>query len=126
MFSLLGAFTHIFKSSRYLMALLWRPKTDPMAIWELQNRDLSPIMNKAYKQESRRDIFLLAIIAMMAGSVFLLPNSITRDTRFQAMLEKGQISTLDAQASIWVIQAEPYVYPVTNAIRKYILIGFEF
>jgi hypothetical protein len=95
-FSLIGALVHLFKTTNYLARIVF------------------PIVPGAL----RTPILLSATIAL-AGSAFLFPNAVSTSPAFEYLSARTRdsLGLVPAESARWVIQAQPYFYPVNESIR---------
>lgn len=102
-FSLAGALTHLFKVSRYLTILRW------------------PVLRF-------RTVGLIAGLIGIAAIPLVAKNDLTR-SRAYSYLEAQTEADLGKPAALaarWIVQAQPYFYPVNEAVRRFALIGYGF
>ena len=106
-FSLLGAVAHIFKTVRFALCLLF-----------IGTEAVVPT------------ILALCVGAGLIAYPWQHPNEITSSTGFLKLEEAKKADPgrgeLQAGAIRWVIQAQPYFYPVNERIRQRLLGGFPF
>ena len=105
-FSLVGALVHLFKASNYLGA------------W------LLPRMR-------RRRTVLGVTMAVLVAAPFMLANPVTASPGFRWLEAhtRESLGTFGGPVSAalrWTIQAEPYFYPVNEAVRRFALLGQKF
>lgn len=102
-FSLLGALTHLFKSANYIIILL-APRV----------RFRVPV--------------LLGLVSALALSAFLAPNEVTRSRVFEYFEQQTarRFFLPVAWAVRWVVQAQPFFYPINETIRTKVLMGINF
>jgi len=102
-FSLLGALVHVFKSANFLVRL-----TAPRLRF--------------------RAPFLMGCVTVLALSAFLVPNDITRSRVFGYMSRQTseRFSWPVAAAVRWIVQAQPFFYPLNEDIRVEVLGGIRF
>jgi hypothetical protein len=102
-FSLMGALVHLFKFSLYSARFV----------------------------SARRRLNMVVIgssVAAVALSAFLAPNAITT-SRVYGYFEThtaSALGTVPAHALTWVVQAQPFAYPVNEAVRASVLHGLTF
>jgi hypothetical protein len=101
--SLIGALIHLYKVANF-------------ALWMI-----APTMPK------RRGI-ILAATCITALSAFLAPNQISSSDTFAYFEAKTmqKFGAVTALSSRWIVQAQPYFYPIGEAIRRMALLGFDF
>lgn len=101
--SLIGAMVHVFKASNYGLRIIW-----PEARWRAP---------------------LLAVICLV---LVWLPVNGTNHITAAPLYESFKANTSErfgpvvSGALTWIIQAQPYAYPVNNFVREYPLLGFTF
>jgi hypothetical protein len=102
-FSLLGALVHICKASSFA-ARIWVPGL------------------------RRRNLVAVAVVAAIAVLPWFLPNEVSRSPTFDYMERQTwqQVSPVAAIGARWVVQAQPWFYPVNEAVRRRLLLGFGF
>jgi hypothetical protein len=107
-FSLAGALVHLFKISNYLARI--------GVGWAGDSLQFNPTP------------MIAVVVVGVALSAFLLSNEITRSKLFdfeqREMYAKGQ--AVPAVVCRWVVQAQPYFWPVNEWIRVNVLRGFAF
>jgi hypothetical protein len=107
-FSLAGALVHLFKISNYLARI--------GVGWAGDSLRFNPTP------------MIAMVVVGIALSAFLLDNEITRSKLFEfqqrEMFGNGQAP--QATVCRWVVQAQPYFWPVNEWIRMNVLHGFAF
>jgi hypothetical protein len=118
-FSIAGALLHVFKVTNYLGTLVvsWL-RSPPKGLFR-------PLV--AATARTPTGLIALAVL-LIAFSAFLYPNAVTASPLFgyttkQMMLKVGPIPTWTCR---WIIQAQPFFWPLNERIRTQILQGFTF
>lgn len=123
--SLAGALVHLFKSANYI------------------TRAASPGFGDGFLgrglarlpfgwRTAKRGQALLAAVALLALSAFFLPNRVSRSAAF-SYFERQTVGNFGpafgpaaATGSRWVVQAQPFFYPLNEAIRRHVLLGLGY
>lgn len=101
--SLIGALVHLFKVANYGTAI-------------------------AIPALPRRRAALLVATAAIACGAYLAPNPISSSEAFDYFEARTlkRFGVGAAVASRWIVQAEPFFYPVGESARRFLLLGYDF
>lgn len=109
LFSILGSLLHSFKVCLYGSIWKW-PRAGKAKRWAL----------------------LSLGAAVVAFAPFVLPNPITKSPLFVYLQNQteaqddGTLGWRDAMMYRWIIQSEPYTYPVNELLRRTVLLGMKY
>jgi len=119
--SLAGALVHLFKSANYIIRAI---KPNLGAGFLRHGLARLPFGRRT----NRRGQALLAAVALLAVSAFFLPNQVSRSVAF-GYFERQTAANLGVAAAAgsgWVVQAQPFFYPLNEGIRRHVLLGLSY
>jgi hypothetical protein len=117
-FSIAGALLHIFKSMNYAGHLCAYHLNSSRA----RSQRFRPIRHSAFTSA------IACLVVILAMAAFLLPNEVTNAPLYaffddHVTQKSGSIAAWTCR---WVIQAQPFFWPVNEFIRTHLLCSFTF